>query len=104
MRKAAVYCLSLFRVVDRAALADHIDLDLPGVTQFTLNLSTDVMSNNGETVIGDTVRFNEDPDFSAGLNRIRLIDTVEFIGDLFQSLKSVDVVFNAFVSCARSSS
>ena len=56
------------------------------------------MSNNGETVIGDTVRFNEDPDFSAGLNRIGTFYAVIVICDLFKFGQPVDIILQILAS------
>src|SRR3954451_3701963 len=58
---------ALLRVLDRARLADHRDLDLARVGQVVLDLLDDVPREAGRREVVDLLGTDEDPHLAAGL-------------------------------------
>ena len=60
--------MRLFRVIDRAALAHHVHLDLPGVLKVLLDFADDFARDHGDLVVADHFGLDEDADLAAGLD------------------------------------
>src|SRR4051794_37846011 len=82
---------ALLRVLDRARLADHRDLDLARVGQVVLDLLDDVPREAGRGEVVDLLGTDQDPDLAAGLDRERALDAGEALGDALQVLEPLDV-------------
>ncbi len=54
----------------------------------------------GRRVI-DLLRFDQDPDLAAGLDRVGLLDSLERVCDLLQLLQPLDVSLQRFAASAR---
>src|SRR5438552_11733185 len=74
-----------------AGLTNYRDPDLAGVAQLTLDALGDVAGHELRGRVVDLVWTDQDPDLPAGLDRIRLLDALEGVGDLLQLLQALDV-------------
>src|SRR5260221_6289044 len=74
---------ALFGKVYRTRLADHHDLDLPGILQVTLDLAGDLLGEGVRLDVIDRVRRDDHADFASRLNRKHLFDSRELSCDLF---------------------
>src|SRR5215218_3026142 len=72
-------------------LPDHCHLDLPWIFQLVLDAPRDVLGQPDCFLVGDPVALHHDPDFATGLERERLRDAFERIGDPFKLLEPLDV-------------
>src|SRR6266705_870559 len=92
---------ALLGELDGAALADHRDLDLPRVLELPLDLAGDLVREEHRPVVVDLPGLDEDPDLSAGLDRVDLLDTRLLGGDLLERLQPADVVLERLAARAR---
>src|SRR5713226_1022634 len=81
----------LFGVFDGPRLADHRDPDLPGKAQLSLDAFGDVPRHQLGSGVIDLLRLDQDPDLAAGLDGVRLLDSLERVGDLLQLFQPLDV-------------
>src|SRR5690606_9501609 len=100
--------LSLLRlsagVFYRAGFPDDRYLDLPRIFQLRLDLLHDVPRQLGRGSIVDLFRFDHDANFAPSLDRIRLIDAFEGVGDSLQLAQPLDVVVQALPPRPRTGS
>ena len=75
-----------------ARFTHDIDLNLPGIFEFTLNLSGNVMCEHHHFIFRNLFRFNRDTNLASCLNRIGLINALECVSNGFQILKTLDIV------------
>src|SRR3989475_1739157 len=80
-----------FRVLDRPGLPHHGDADLTGEAELRLDALGDVARHQLSGRVVDLFGFDQDPDLAAGLDRVRLLDALEGVGDLLQLLEPLDV-------------
>src|SRR5262249_5257992 len=81
----------LTRVLDRTGLPDHRDLDLAGVLQLGLDLLAPAPGEPQRLVARALVRLDDDAELAARLDRERLLDALEAVGDVLELLESLDV-------------
>ena len=86
------YRAPYLRVLDRARLADHRDLDLPRVLQLLLDLARDLVreqrrARRRRSLVGR----DHHADLAAGLHRVDLVDAVVAGGDLLEVAQASDV-------------
>ena len=67
----------LFCVIDGAALADDVDLDLAGVIQRVLDLLCDLAGQQDDLIVADDIGLDHDAHFAACLNGKGLLDALE---------------------------
>jgi len=82
---------ALFRVFDGSRLPDHGDPDLTRKAELGLDSLGDVPSHELGRRVVDLLRLDQDPDLAAGLDRIRLLDSLEGVRDLLELLQTLDV-------------
>src|SRR5215217_4901763 len=78
-------------VLDAADLADHRDLDLPGVLELLLDPLGHVAGQDLGGDVVDVLRLDHDPDLAPGLHGEHLVDTGVAAGDLLEALQALDV-------------
>ena len=71
----------LFRVINRAAFANYINLNLTRILKLVFNLFNYVTSHNYHLVIAYCLGFYKNSDLTACLNCIRIFNAVKGIGD-----------------------
>ena len=84
--------LILLRVLDGAALADDVDLDLAGIIEGILDLLGDLAGQQDDLIIADDIGLDHDADFAAGLNGKGLLHALKAGRDLLQIFQTLDVV------------
>src|SRR5215510_15276986 len=77
----------LLRVLDRARLAHHRDLDLARVLELLLDLLGDVARHDLRREVVDVLGLDHDPDLAAGLHRVDLLDARIARADLLEPLE-----------------
>ena len=87
-----MFCL--FCVIDGAALADDIDLDLAGVIQRVLDLLRDLAGQQDDLIVADNVGLDHDAHFTASLNGKGLFHALEAGRDLLQIFQTLDVALD----------
>ena len=87
-----MFCL--FCVIDGAALADDIDLDLAGVIQRVLDLLRDLAGQQDDLIVADHVGLDHDAHFTASLNGKGLFHALEAGRDLLQIFQTLDVALD----------
>src|SRR5262245_3359287 len=70
---------------------DDSDLDLAGILQLVLDPLGDVLRQPDGFFVGHLLAFDDDADFAAGLERERLRDPLERIGDALGLLQPLHV-------------
>src|SRR5215213_10322650 len=78
-------------VLDAADLADHGDLDLPGVLELLLDPLGHVAGQDLGGDVVDVLGLDHDPDLAAGLHGEHLVDPGVAAGDLLEALQALDV-------------
>src|SRR5262249_28979160 len=86
---------ALLRVVHRTGLADHGDANLPGILQLALDAARDLARQPLRARVVHTVVLDHDAHLAPGLDRVRLLDPREAVGDLLQRLEPLDVDLEA---------
>lgn len=86
---------------DGSCFADDADLDAAGVGEFLFDAAGDIAADDGGFFVVDDAGFDEDADFTAGLNGIAFFDTGEGEGDFFDIFEAFDIGLEDFASCAR---
>src|SRR5262249_41960485 len=84
----------LASVVVGAGLARGGGLDLAGVLDLLLDLLDDVAGEPDRLEIVDLLGVDDDAHLAAGLDRERLLDAGEGVGDLLERLEPADVVLD----------
>src|SRR5213594_3602485 len=87
------------RVLDGSRLPDHGDLDLPGILELGLDLPRDVSREPESFVVGDPVGLDDDAQLPARLDRERLLDALEAVGDVLELLEPLDVRLQDLAPC-----
>jgi len=100
--KSSFFIDKLFCIFDAAQFADHIDLDLPGIFHFSLNLLGDLLGHEYGRRIIDHLRLDDDTYLTAGLNGKGLFHSGEGIGDSLKLLETLDIVLQRFTPCSGS--
>ena len=62
------------------------------IFKFIFDFILDIACKNNSTVIVDLIWLDNNADFTSCLNGIALLDTIKFVGNIFQFLKTVDIV------------
>ncbi len=93
--------LILLRVLDGAALADDVDLDLAGIIQRILDLLGDLAGQQDDLIIADDIGLDHDADFAAGLNGKGLLHALEAGRDLLQILQTLDIALHVLAAGTR---
>ena len=83
--------LILLRVLDGAALADDVDLDLAGIIEGILDLLGDLAGQQDDLIIADDIGLDHDADFAAGLNGKGLLHALKAGRDLLQIFQTLDI-------------
>src|SRR5829696_8358122 len=83
--------LPLTGVFNGTRLADDGDLDLSGVFQLVLDPPGDVLGQPDGLLVRDVIALDQDADLAAGLQRKRLRDALERVGDAFELFQPLDV-------------
>src|SRR3954463_2956306 len=94
--------LPSLREVDRAALADHRDLDLARVLELLLHVARDAVREQGRLVVVDLLRLDDHADLPARLHRVDLLDAVVALGDLLELPEALGVVLERLAARAGS--
>src|SRR5205814_8845012 len=89
-----------FGIVAGARLATHRDLDLAGVLELVLDAAGDVLRQPHRLLVGDFFALDHDPDLAPRLQRKRLRDALERIGNAFKAFEALDVRFQNIATCA----
>src|SRR5262245_4832585 len=74
-----------------ARLTNDGYLDLSRILELVLDPPRDVLRQPDRFLVRDPVAFDDDPDFAAGLERERLRDSVERIGDVLELFEPLHV-------------
>src|SRR5580765_7374315 len=82
---------TLLGVVDGAGFANHRHLDLARVFELVLDPPRDVLRQPDGFLVGDLLALDHDPDLAARLQRERLRDALERVGDPFELFQALDV-------------
>src|SRR5438445_12837365 len=77
--------------IHRAGLADHHDLDLPGVLQLPLDLAGDLLRELARLAVVDGVGRDHDPDLPDCLDRVHLLDARGRARELLELRHPLDV-------------
>src|ERR1700693_179984 len=93
--------LSLLSEFDDAGLTDHRHLDLDRIAELAFDSLCDIAGENLGAAVVDGVRLDDDADLPARLDRERLLDAFERIGDAFQFFEPLDVGGQRFAAGAR---
>src|SRR5262245_5635763 len=80
-----------FGIVDGPRFADDRDLDLTGILELALDAAGDVFRQPDRLLVGDVLALHHDADLAAGLQRERLRDTLERVGDALELLEPLHV-------------
>src|SRR5436853_1996280 len=88
--------------VDRAALADHRHLHLPGVLELILDLARDLVREQRGLLVADLARADDHTDLAAGLQRVHLVDSRLRRRELLERLEPLAVVFEDLAARTRS--
>src|SRR3954449_6146230 len=88
-------------VVRRARLADHRDLDLPGVFELLLDLAGDLVREQDGAVVVERPGVEHHADLPPGLHRVDLVDALVTGGDVLEVAQSLDVLLERFAAGAR---
>src|SRR5919198_5256659 len=91
----------LLRVLDRARLPHHGDLDLSGVLELLLDLLGDVARHDLRGQVVHVLRLDHHPDLAAGLHRVDLLHARVARADLLQALEPLDVGLQALAPRPR---
>src|SRR5688572_4135731 len=95
-----VIICGLAGVLDRAHLADDVDLDLAGVLELLLALLGDVLGELPGAEVVDALGGDEDADLAAGLDGVGAVDGFERGRDLLEVLEAADVVLERVLAGA----
>ena len=82
----------------RAALADDRDADLAGVGEIFFYFPGDVPAQQVSGVIVHIIGIDHDAEFPPGLDGVGLGNAVKGSGNVFQILKTLDIVFQQFLA------
>ena len=88
----------LFCVIDSAALADDVDLDLAGVIQRVLDLLCDLAGQQDDLIVADDIGLDHDAHFAACLNGKGLLEALEAGRDLLQIFQTLDVALDVLTA------
>src|SRR5262245_4967422 len=91
----------LLRVLDRAGLPHHGDLDLARVLELLLDLLGDVARHDLRRQVVHVLRLDHHPDLAAGLHRVDLLHARVARADLLQALEPLDVGLQALAPRPR---
>ena len=80
----------------------NVDFYLTRIFHFALNFLCYILSKEHCLTVIDLLRFNDNPDFSSRLNRIRLFDAFESRRNGFELFEPFNVIRRRFTSCAGS--
>src|SRR4029077_8099057 len=83
---------------DDAGLADHRHLDLARIAELAFDSLCDIAGENLGPAVVDGVRLDDDGDLPTRLDRERLLDAFERIGDAFQLFEPLDVGGQGFAA------
>src|ERR687889_1680713 len=89
------------RVVDRARLADHRDLDLARVLELLLDLARDVTRQGDRAVVVDAVGRDDHANLAARLHRVDLVDAGVAGGDVLEVAEALDVLLERLAAGDR---
>src|SRR5712692_7312908 len=73
-------------VFNGSHLADHGDLDLPGIGHLALDLTR----HPGGLLVGDRIMLNNDPDLAAGLDGVGFLHSLKGIGNALQFFQATN--------------
>ena len=90
--------LILLRVLDGAALADDVDLDLAGIIEGILDLLGDLAGQQDDLIIADDIGLDHDADFAAGLNGKGLLHALKAGRDLLQIFQTLDIALHVLAA------
>src|SRR3954471_5331103 len=90
----------LLRVVNRPRFTDHRHLDLAGVLQFTLHVTSDAMGEQGGAVVIHVLGLDDHADLAARLHRVDLLDAGVAAGDLLEVPQPLRVVLERLAAGA----
>src|SRR5439155_1464418 len=88
------------RVINRAGFANDRHFDLAGIFELVLDSPGDVLREPDGFFVRDLLAFDHDADFTAGLQRERLRDAFERVGNAFELLEPLDVRLEDIAACA----
>src|SRR6267142_1269068 len=91
IRSRSLQAPTSFCVVNGAGFADHRDFDLSRILELVLDPARDVLREPDRFLVGDLLALDHDADFATGLQRERLRDALERVGDPFELLEALDV-------------
>ena len=81
----------LFCVFNSPGLAHHGDANLTGKAELRFDSLGDVPRHQLSSAVVDLLGLDQDPDLAASLDGVRLLDSLERIGDLLELLEPLDV-------------
>src|SRR4051812_2898426 len=93
----------LLREVDRSALADHRDLDLPRVFELLLDVPRYPVRQQRRRVVVDLLGVHDHADLAAGLHGVDLLDAGVAGGDLLEVAEALGVLLERLPARARAS-
>ena len=96
--------MRLFCVVDCPVFSYDVDFDLPRIFHLAFDLFGDVFRKEHSLTVVNLFGFNHDSDFSARLNCVSLVYTLETRRNRFELFEPFYVIRSSFASCARSCS
>ena len=88
------------RVVGRARLPDHGDLDLAGVLELLLDLARDLVREQHGAVVVERAGDDHHADLAAGLHRVDLVDALVAGGDPLEVAQALDVLLERLAAGA----
>src|SRR5262245_3261153 len=87
------------RVVDRSRLPDDGDLDLSRILELVLDAACDVLRQPDGFLVRDLLALDHDADLAPGLQRERLGNALERVGDALELLEALDVRLEDVATC-----
>src|SRR5437588_9597837 len=90
-------------VIYRASLANHTDLDLPGIVKAFFDFVGDIASQAIRGKLVDFFRFNDDTNLAAGLDSKRFFYAGKRVRDTLKRLQALDIQVDGFTPGARAS-
>lgn len=95
-------CISiLLRVSNRSLFPDHRNLDVARVLHFIFDLLGDIEGEFIGFFVGNFFAFDNDPQFTTGLDGVGLHDTGIGECEVFEFLEALDIALDDLTACTR---